>query len=515
MIKQQRLVTGALLLTAAGFAGRLIGFFYKIFLSHAIGAQGLGIYQMIFPLFSLAYALCVSGIQTALTRCISERKAVRDLKGAQDFLIAGCLFTLLLSLAVFAALYLGCEWFCLNILKQPACIPLIKLMAWTIPFGALHICMVSWYFASQNTCLPSVAQLLEQLIRVSASLIFWRLMLQKGMEPTPILAVAGTAVSEVFSFAFLLFFLQKDLRADGYRIRPSSWKHCLTHIVLLAAPLTANRLFLNLLRSAESLLIPLSLQQYGLSSADALSVYGILTGMALPLLLFPSAITQSFSVVLLPAVSGSRTKGETCRIALMVERTLRGGLLLGVYCFGVFFTCGDSLGMLLFHNAQAGVMIRVLALLCPFLYLSASLSGILHGLGKTSHFFLYSLTAQTLRLLCVLLLTPRIGIIGCLLGIMGNELLLVILCSFTLSREGVLRFSAKNALIRPVFFLILSVGCSRFVSSLPFWNRRNLLWQTGISLCVITLTYCGLSLAFGLIHLSKIRPRLYFHVDKK
>ena len=279
MIKQQRLVTGALLLTAAGFAGRLIGFFYKIFLSHAIGAQGLGIYQMIFPLFSLAYALCVSGIQTALTRCISERKAVRDLKGAQDFLIAGCLFTLLLSLAVFAALYLGCEWFCLNILKQPACIPLIKLMAWMIPFGALHICMVSWYFASQNTCLPSVAQLLEQLIRVSASLIFWRLMLQKGMEPTPILAVAGTAVSEVFSFAFLLFFLQKDLRADGYRIRPSSWKHCLTHIVLLAAPLTANRLFLNLLRSAESLLIPLSLQQYGLSSADALSVYGILTGM--------------------------------------------------------------------------------------------------------------------------------------------------------------------------------------------------------------------------------------------
>ena len=102
-------------------------------------------------------------------------------------------------------------------------------------------------------------------------------------------------------------------------------------------------------------------------------------------------------------------------------------------------------------------MIRVLALLCPFLYLSASLSGILHGLGKTSHFFLYSLTAQTLRLLCVLLLTPRIGIIGCLLGIIGNELLLVILCSFTLSREGVLRFSAKNALIRPVFFLILSV----------------------------------------------------------
>lgn len=516
MIKQQRLLTGAFLLTAAGLITRLIGFFYRIFLSHAIGAQGLGIYQMIFPLFSLAYALSVSGIQTVLTRCISECRAARDTDKARDFLVAGCFFSLVLSLAVSLAVSRGCGWFCLHILKQPACIPLMKLMAWTIPFGALHICMVSWYFAGQNTWIPSAAQLLEQLIRVAASWIFFRLMLEKGMAPTPLLAVAGTAVSEVFSFAFLLFFLQKDFRADGYRIRRCTpWKRLTADIVRLSAPLTANRLLLNLMHSAENLLIPFCLMQYGLSSAESLSVYGIFTGMALPLLFFPSAITQSLSVMLLPAVSRSRTRGETCRIALMVERTLCGGLLLGIYCFGIFFTCGDQLGQLLFHSAQAGRMIRVLSFLCPVLYLSASLSGVLHGLGKTTRFFFYSLSALTFRLLCVLLVVPRLGITGCLLGIMGNELLLLILCSFTLYREGVLRFSIRDSLILPFGFLILAVGCSCFAFCLPILNRPGILWQAGLRIGVITLTYYGLSLAFGLIHLPKIRPAGYFHIDKE
>jgi stage V sporulation protein B len=281
MPKAQRLLTGTFLLTAAGLISRFIGFFYRIFLSHTIGAEGLGIYQLIFPLFNLAYAFTVMGIQTALSKCISAKTATGNKDGAKNLLLAGSAISLFSSLFAALLIYSGCSWFCVHILTEPACIPLMKLMAFTIPFGTLHICVVSYYFAGKNTWIPSMGQLLEQILRVCSTWIFYHLMLQKGMEATPLLAVAGTAAAEIFSLLFILFFLQKDFRSEGYQFRLSApWRKYCSEIMRLAIPLTANRIVLNLMRSAETILIPICLEQYGLSSSEALSVYGVLTGMA-------------------------------------------------------------------------------------------------------------------------------------------------------------------------------------------------------------------------------------------
>lgn len=515
MPKTQRLLTGTFLLTAAGLISRFIGFFYRIFLSHTIGAQGLGIYQLVFPLFSLAYAFTVMGIQTALSKCISAEAATGNKDGAKNLLITGSAVSFVLSVFTAFLVFKGCSWFCIHILTEPDCIPLMKLMAFTIPFGTLHICIISYYFAGRNTWIPSVGQLLEQILRVFATWIFYRFMLQQGMEATPLLAVAGTAAAEVFSLLFILYFLQKDFRLEGYHFRLSApWKKYFFEIMHLSVPLTANRITLNLMRSAETILIPICLEQYGLSSSEALAVYGILTGMALPLILFPSTITQSVSIMLLPAVSESKARREYRRISCTVEKTIRYGLFLGILCFGLFLTCGDSMGTLLFHNEEAGRYISILSFLCPFLYLSATLSSILNGLGKTALHFIHNLAGMTLRIICVLLLIPRLGIAGCLWGILANEILLVILCAAALYRERVLAFSPWDSLFKPFFFLIIAVGFSFFIESLAsLWLNDCL--KLILKLSLISVTYFLLLLNFHLIHLPKFPSSLHFNIDKK
>ncbi|MCH1983071.1 polysaccharide biosynthesis protein [Ruminococcus sp. OA3] len=505
MPKTQRLLFGTLLLTAAGLISRLIGFFYRIFLSHAIGAEGMGIFQLISPIFNLCYAFTVLGVQTALSKSVAARLATGNKKGARDLFIVGSAISFCASLLAFMAVYFGCDWFCNVILAEPRCIPLVRLMSFTIPFGTLHICITSYYFAQKKTVIPSIEQMLEQCVRVMSSWVFFRLMLANGIPASPFLAVAGTAVSELFAFFFIFHFLRKEFKEEGYHIRQvSSVRVYASEILRLSLPLTANRVILNLLRSVETVLIPFCLRLYGLTSGEALSTYGVLTGMALPLILFPSTITHSVSVMLLPAVAESKARNQKDRIAFTVEKTIRYGLFLGILCFGLFYRYGDSLGALLFHSEEAGRYIAILSFICPFMYLSTTLASIINGLGKTTLYFIQSLAGLLLRICFVFFAIPRFGILGYLWGVLANEIILVLLSVISLHREGVLVFHAADAIAKPLCFLMISAGCAQSLQLISAYLPGGPLILLVASCAVLTLVYVLLLNTFHLIHLPNL-----------
>lgn len=205
-------------------------------------------------------------------------------------------------------------------------------------------------------------------------------------------------------------------------------------IMLLALPLMANRLVLNGLQSIEAVYIPNRLTLYGLSTADSLRCYGVLTGMVLPLLLFPSAITSSVSVLLLPYISEAQAVGNHKKIRQAVKKCLLACLLLGSICclFLLFF--GTFLGKLLFNSTLAGDYIRMLSIVCPILYMGSVLNSILHGLGRALSAFLYNVVSLLLRLAFVFFLIPSIGMYGYLLGIFFSQLLFTALILFSLRR---------------------------------------------------------------------------------
>ena len=214
----RRLIRGAFILTAAGLLTRMIGFFYRIFLSHAIGAEGMGIYQLIFPLNMLCYALTVMGIQTAISRFVSAKMALEDPQGANSTFAVGTIYSLLLSGVTAWILYRFAPFLSEKILMEPRTLPMLKLMACSIPMGVIHTCVSGYFFARKKTGPPAISQLLEQTARVAATYLAYTVMLSKGLTPTPVIAVIGMICGELVSMLFSLTAVIWNLQAQDFSL---------------------------------------------------------------------------------------------------------------------------------------------------------------------------------------------------------------------------------------------------------------------------------------------------------
>ena len=194
-------------------------------------------------------------------------------------------------------------------------------------------------------------------------------------------------------------FLQRTLPVDFHDNAFKEIKSDLT----LSFPLTCNRLLVNILHSIEAVLIPGHLQLFGLDNASSLSIYGVLTGMALPLILFPSASTNALSTVLLPSVAENQALGKRETIRKSIFLSIKYCLFLGFADFCLFLRRRQRIGTLLFKNEFAGTFIKTLSFICPCLYLSGTLNSILNGLGAVNQTFWLNTLGLGIRLLFVFL----------------------------------------------------------------------------------------------------------------
>lgn len=427
-MSKKHFLKGTLILTCTGLISRMIGFFYRIFLSHSIGAQGLGLYQLIIPVQTLVLAVTTAGIQTVISRLVASHMALGRTKEARDCFILGTASGLFLSFVASWTLYTNADFFAVQILKEPRTYSLIRLLCFSLPLNTLHTCINSFYFAQKKTEIPSGIQLFEQLVRVGTSYLLYVIFLSEGREITPVIAIGGTLVSEAAVALVSLLLIGTDFHHSHYIFRKISQPfQKLRNIFQLALPLTLNRLLLTLLNSIEVVLIPQQLRLYGLSAEEALSIYGVFTGMALPMILFPSTVTNSVSVMLMPSIAELQALGYKKRIRYVTFRTCLYCLLLGGGCSLVFLFFGKTMGILLFKSLTAGIYIRTMAFICPFLYMNTTLTSILHGLGKSGICLINNAIGISIRIAFVLNAIPLLGIRGYLYGILLSESVLSIL----------------------------------------------------------------------------------------
>lgn len=456
-VKESRILSGALLLTAAGMVSRIIGFFYRIFLSRTFGAENIGIYQLISPVMALAYSVSVAGFQTAISRITAtadaalpatDRSVSKNKKSAGDtlrgytVLAAGLLLSLFFSLGITGFVYTYSEEIASRFLLEGRCAPLLKILALTFPVSAIHSCVSGYFYGKKSAGFPAFSQLFEQLVRVGCVLFLCSAFFAENAEKTPdiSIAVTGMVAGEAASAILSLLYLWQHVQKAAYHSIPTSprWSFSIpalfSELFIMAIPLSAGRVIQNFLQSIEAIAIPDKLRLFGLDTASALSEYGILTGMSLPFILFPTALTGSIAVMLLPAVSEAQALHKERTIARAVYRSVHDCLLLGFVCLGFFLFFGPALGKIVFHQERTGSYLQTLGFMCPFLYLNSTLSSILHGLGKTISSFFYNVASLLVRLAFVFFCIPVFGIKGYLWALLASQILLAVLYLFALRR---------------------------------------------------------------------------------
>lgn len=433
-IPRHSIIYGTVVLTGVSFLCRGIGFFYRMFISQTFGEEGMGIYQLTAPVMSIAFSVCCAGFQTSISRYVAANK---EEKTSLRFLLSGITITTVLSSVFSLGIYLSSDFLAQNVLLEIRTAPILRLLSLAFPFSAIHCCVNGYFYGKQKAEIPALLQLIEQLSRVGGVLLLCHFYAKNHYEIPLALTAAGSAIAEFISTIVSLCFIfpkitakqTSSLRRKYMPIYSAGYK-----LLTMAVPLSITRVIVNLLQNIENIFIPEMLRRYGYSTKESLSLFGVLTGMTLTVILLPSALVNSVSVLLLPRISEAQADKRNHDISVVIRRSLYFCCILGFFCTTGFLLLGRWAGNFLFHSETAGEYIVSLSFICPFLYITSSLGSILHGLGKTYTTLFINVGSLLLRIASVFVLIPQMGIPGYILGLLAGQFFAAVSCIISLRK---------------------------------------------------------------------------------
>ena len=352
--KKNPIIYGTLLLSFSGLLCRGIGFIYHLFIARKFGEEAMGIFQLTSPVLILAYSLTCVGFQTGLSKFVASCMGQNQKRTAHVFLYWGLSISLLFSLLYSILIYCFSDFVAIDILGEKKCTPLLRIFALSFPFSSMHACINGYFYGIKNTKLPALTQIAEQLVRVGSVFFLYSFYLSHHKTPSIFITCWGILFGEMISCLISFFYYYFSCKPTSLSYQHSakydqpSFFKIPGQLLAFSIPLTCNRVIVNLLQSYETILLPTALRQYGYSSQAALSIYGVLTGMAMSFVLFPSTFVNSFSVLLLPAVSETQSQGDKAGLRSTICKTICFCLILGFFCTFLFFFTGNICGSLFF-----------------------------------------------------------------------------------------------------------------------------------------------------------------------
>lgn len=418
---------GAFYLTLSGVLSRMLGFLYRIFLSREIGAESLGLYQLVVPIFGLCISICASGMQTAISRFVAAAAGDDKKKGHAfppiAYLYAGLTLSITLSILFCILIHRFSVPISEKILGNSDSEPLLRLLSYCLIPASIHSCINGYYFGKKKAAVPSICQLAEQIARVLGVYLLYLVALEHQETISGIDAAWGMLFGELCSSTLSITILSISKVEKSH---PKDYFAAFPTLLTLAVPLTLNQALTHLSSSIENILIPQKLEEYGHSVSEALSIYGVFSGMVVSVIFFPCVLTNSVSVMLLPAISEANAKNNTSRIAKAISSACLYGTIAGVFFSILFSFTGNWIGTVIFENELAGHMIRRLCFICPLLFVYSLLASVLNGLGESKNVLYINLLASAIRIVMIFSFVPRFGMDAALWGMVIGQLFAVL-----------------------------------------------------------------------------------------
>lgn len=448
-VSQNLVIKGTLILTTAGFLTRIIGFYNRIFLAGLIGAAQMGIYQLIFPLYMVAFSFTTCGNELALTKLVSSYASRGDTATAKAFFKVCFLINLLSGLFVSVLIHQNAAWLCTHILNAPECTVCLKTICFGIPFMSMKGAIHGYFLGLEKSEVHGISDLLEQTAKVYGLYLLATYICVRN-EYDASFAVWGIVIGEVVAFIYSVAALEIHCRkSTSCPSRPLFLHQILRLFLKDSVPLTTNRLALTVLQSIESIMIPTVLLLYYNDSTKSLATFGVFSGMAFPFIMFPSTITNSLSTMLLPAVSSANSTLNNGYLSRLCEKSLHFCLLIGMFSTVTFYIFGSEIGEVFFQNKEAGIYLYQLSFLCPLIYLATTLASILNGMGFAAHNLFLTVIATVIRISFIKLLIPQIGITGYIAGMFTSYLFLTLACLGKLEKMIAIRLHFLESVFVP------------------------------------------------------------------
>ncbi len=448
-------------LTVTGALSQLIGFVYRIFLTRMAGAEILGLFELILPVYSVLLSLTLVGLTTSVSNlsaryeALGNRRAIDGLR-SQAIWLFFCLSILpccLLMLGSDAAsvLLLGDARTQLGLILLPPCLLLT---------GIENI--QKHYFYGTGRVIPAaLTDLTEHLLR--AVLILGLLFYVK--PPTAERAVGtivfGMVLCEIFSAVTqsVLFrhYLGERRTLTGAGVPPVALRRLIYQI---GVPVGLSAVLGNVISSVNAILIPRLLVQGGMEQSEAVSAYGVTFGMTMPMLLLPTAFLSALGLVLAPKLSRAAALGRRAEIRQQVRRSVGMANLILIPALALLAVLGPAIGGALYKEPTVGQNLPILALGLLFGCWQTLFACVLNALNRQVHYAALALVCDILELILTCLTVSRWGMLGYAVSYAISTLLGAVLSWWVVSRETELRLPVFRWFTAPLLGSCLAAACA-------------------------------------------------------
>lgn len=456
MSKRLRIfLKNAVVMVLSALLLRTVSVTFQAYLADRLGAEGMGVFSLVGILYGFGVTFSLSGVTLAVTRLVAESVGRGEMRAARAALRRATRYALLFSLAATAVLFFGADGLAAVALGDSRAALSVRLLSLSFVPLALSGVMGGYFTAVGRVSGVSATQVTEMGVRILLTVFLFVRFPPSDLTSACAVVSLGMTVSQIVS-TLILFVLyccdrRRYLRGDG-----GSTAGVTRRLLHIALPVAASTYVRSGLLTVEHLLIPRALARGGAGKQEAVGTYGTLTGMALPVVLYPMGLLTACSPLLVPAFSEYTARGETVRAGGAASRALHLTCVGSVGCAAVLLIFSGEIGRTLYATAAVGKFIAQLAPVLPVMFLDHVTDCVLKGVGEQVYIMAVNMADSALSILLVWLILPVWGAAGYAAVIILAELFNFALSFSRLCRVLPIRFSLLRSCLLPAVAALLS-----------------------------------------------------------
>ena len=459
------LINGAIL-TSTSLLMKFATLIFNIYISNQIGSEAVGVFSLVMAVYLFFITVATSGLNIAVTVIVSEKFALNKNQQAIKAIRTCIFFSLLLGIAAGGLILLFSNFITSKCLHNMVSSRPLFYIAIGLPFIAMSSCISSYFATIRKAYKNAISQVFEFTIKMFATIILLKINISNGVEAICISLILADVISEICSFTliFILYIIDiklkklEDIRSFGQRI----------NILKIAFPVAVTSYIRSGLSTLKQLIIPTQLEKSGISCSRALSQYGMINGMVLPVITFPTVFTDSYSMLLIPEFSTYVAQKNYKAINYIANKIFKITCAFTMCICSIFFIFSNDLGLAIYNNIEIGYYFKIFTPFIFFMYMDHIIDCILKGLNKQFGVMCCNILDLSITTCFIYFLLPVLGIKGYVLSIFFSEVLNFSISLFQLFKYSGIKPNLIDWIVVPLFcslvgFFVVNIWRFNFV----------------------------------------------------
>ena len=459
------LINGAIL-TSTSLLMKFAALIFNIYISNQIGSEAVGVFSLVMAVYLFFITVATSGLNIAVTVIVSEKFALNKNQQAIKAIRTCIFFSLLLGIAAGGLILLFSNFITSKCLHNMVSSRPLFYIAIGLPFIAMSSCISSYFATIRKAYKNAISQVFEFTIKMFATIILLKINISNGVEAICISLILADVISEICSFTliFILYIIDiklkklEDIRSFGQRI----------NILKIAFPVAVTSYIRSGLSTLKQLIIPTQLEKSGISCSRALSQYGMINGMVLPVITFPTVFTDSYSMLLIPEFSTYVAQKNYKAINYIANKIFKITCAFTMCICSIFFIFSNDLGLTNYNKIEIGYYFKIFTPFIFFMYMDHIIDCILKGLNKQFGVMCCNILDLSITTCFIYFLLPVLGIKGYVLSIFFSEVLNFSISLFQLFKYSGIKPNLIDWIVVPLFcslvgFFVVNIWRFNFV----------------------------------------------------